>query len=171
LPPTWKICTNRFSLAPPRLLASRAVSAPRWRLRVALIVRNETLGVIFSNHRERTVPFRLEVVDFAAELGAIISGALENARLCETQRHIATSLQQNFLHPLPSVAGGEFGLASEPARAAELVGGDFHDVFPVSAHELTILLGDVEGKGVVAAGLTETVHAAARALVIPARVC
>ncbi len=134
-----------------------------------LVVRAEVQAAIFVNYHSTAHAFTSLEVDFMERAAAIISGALENARLYETQREIATTLQQHFLHPLPNVADWEFAVASEPARAAELVGGDFHDVFPVSAHELTILLGDVEGKGVVAAGLTETVHAAARALAISAR--
>ncbi len=92
------------------------------------------------------------------------TAAYENGLLYEAQREIATTLQQNFLHPLPNVPGWEFGLASQPASRAELIGGDFHDVFALGADHVAILLGDVEGKGLTAAGMTETVHASARAL-------
>jgi PAS domain S-box-containing protein len=86
--------------------------------------------------------------------------------LFEEQRRIATTLQANFLHPLPEVAGWEFGLASQPASANDLIGGDFHDLFALPDDYLAVLLGDVEGKGITAAGMTETVHVAARALSI-----
>jgi len=82
------------------------------------------------------------------------------------QRRIAAALQEHFLHPLPEIAGWEFGLATLTAGAVELIGGDFHDVFAISDRQLAVLLGDVEGKGVTAAGLTETVHIATRALAL-----
>lgn len=81
---------------------------------------------------------------------------------------IAATLQQNFVHPLPELEGWQFGLATESASAAALIGGDFHDVVAVEPHGLTVLLGDVEGKGIAAAGLTETVRAATRVLVLSA---
>jgi PAS domain S-box-containing protein len=87
------------------------------------------------------------------------------AELSELQR-VATTLQENFIHPLPELAGWEFAVASRPASAAELIGGDFHDVFAASDDHLVILLGDVEGKGISAAGMTETVHVATRALAV-----
>ena len=59
-------------------------------------------------------------------------------------------------------------MARQPASADALIGGDFHDAFPVSRDTLTVLLGDVEGKGIPAAGLTETVRSAARALALSA---
>ena len=90
--------------------------------------------------------------------------ATELQRLYEQQCDIATTLQASFLHPLPKLAGWEFGLASRTASAAELIGGDFHDVYAPSNDQLMVLLGDVEGKGIGAAGMTETVHVAARAL-------
>ena len=95
--------------------------------------------------------------------------ASESARLYQAERDVALTLQQNFIHPLPELAGWEFAVASEPASAATLVGGDFHDVFDAPPN-LAVLIGDVEGKGkgIAAAGLTETVRSAARALALSA---
>ena len=104
-----------------------------------------------------------EQQQLAAELGAQTE---KLQHLNEAQRDIATTLQANFLHPLPDLVGWEFGLATRVASAADLVGGDFHDVFILSDEQLVVLLGDVEGKGIAAAGMTETVHAAARALAV-----
>ena len=87
--------------------------------------------------------------------------------LYEQQRDIATALQANFLHPLPEAAGWEFGVAwRSPAAAAQLVGGDFHDVYLLPGNRVLVMLGDVEGRGIGAAGMTETVHVAARTLAI-----
>ncbi len=91
------------------------------------------------------------------------AAAIENATRFEEQRRIATALQENFIRPLPEVKGLEMGRVLETAREAELVGGDFSDVFVVDEAHVAVLIGDVAGKGIGAAGLTETVCTAVRA--------
>jgi PAS domain S-box-containing protein len=129
-----------------------------------LIVREEVLGVIFFNHHEAAVAFPPAIVEFAGKLAASFSTALANARLYEEQQRIATTLQENFLHELPTVAGLELGVVTKTAFEPELVGGDFSDVFVVDDTHVVVLIGDVAGKGVRAAGLTETVRSTVRAL-------
>jgi PAS domain S-box-containing protein len=131
---------------------------------VPLIVREEVLGVIFFNHHEAAVAFPPAIVEFAGKLAASISTALANARLYEEQQRIATTLQENFLHKLPTVAGLELGMVTKTAHEPELVGGDFSDVFVLDDTHVVVLIGDVAGKGVRAAGLTETVRSTVRAL-------
>ena len=99
-----------------------------------LIVREEVLGVIFFNHHEAAVAFPPAIVEFADKLATSISTALANARLYEEQRRIATTLQENFIHPLPAVAGLELGVVAKTAYEPELVGGDFSDVFVRRRH-------------------------------------
>ena len=89
--------------------------------------------------------------------------AIENARLYEEQRRIATTLQENLLHPLPEVAGLEVATTSAAASDVELIGGDFSDVFMLADGRALIVIGDVAGKGIRAAGLTETVRSTMRA--------
>jgi serine phosphatase RsbU (regulator of sigma subunit) len=89
--------------------------------------------------------------------------AIENARLYDEQRHIAAALQDNLIHPLPQVAGLELGMVAQTAFEPELVGGDFSDVFLLDDRSVLVTIGDVAGKGVRAAGLTETVRAKIRA--------
>ncbi len=86
--------------------------------------------------------------------------------LYEAQERIATTLQENLVHPLPAMAGLELAFLSLPARRPELLGGDFHDVCSAADDRVVLLIGDVMGRGVKAAGLTETVHSAVRALAL-----
>ncbi len=66
-------------------------------LAVPLVVRNEAIGVIFFNHHKSAAAFTDAHVDFAAQLAAAMSLALENARLfgdlekeiTESKRHVA----------------------------------------------------------------------------------
>ena len=81
----------------------------------------------------------------------------------ERQRLIAVTLQENFIHPLPKLEGLELSVVSKAASHPELVGGDFSDVFLLDDGSVAILIGDVAGKGIRAAGLTETVRSTVRA--------
>ena len=125
---------------------------------IPLIAHDEVLGVIFFNRHQQAAPFEELVIDFADKLAVVVSSALENARLFEEQQRIATTLQQNFVHTPPTVEGLEFGVRSQPANQPELVGGDFGDIFELPDGRVAVIIADVAGKGLRAAGLTETVR-------------
>ena len=130
---------------------------------VPLIVRQEvTGGLVFWERRPRS--FSETELDFARQLGATVSLAVDNAHLYLEQQRIAITLQENFIHRLPTVAGLELGTVAQAASAPELVGGDFSDVFVIDDGHVVVLIGDVAGKGVRAAGHTETVRSTVRAL-------
>jgi hypothetical protein len=128
-----------------------------------LIVRDEVLGVILFNRHRLAARIAPQTIDFAAKLAVSVSAALENARLFAAQQRVALTLQRNFIHPLPSVDGLELGEVSMAAFEPERVGGDFSHVFLVDRSRVAILIGDVAGKGVRAAGLTETIRSVVRA--------
>jgi anti-sigma regulatory factor (Ser/Thr protein kinase) len=130
---------------------------------VPLVVRREVVGALFFNYHGRAHTFTDLETDFVGRAAAVISSVLENARLYEEQQRIAKTLQENFLHPLPLVEGLDLGVVSQTAYEPELVGGDFSDVFLLAAGRVAVLIGDVAGKGVRAAGLTETVRSTVRA--------
>ena len=119
-------------------------------------------AVLQFNYTSAAHHFSQAETSFAARLGVSLAAAMENARLYDRQRHIAETLQQTLMHPLPEVPGLELGIASATAQEAELIGGDFSDVFVLGDGLVAILIGDVAGKGVQAAGLTETVRAQVR---------
>jgi PAS domain S-box-containing protein len=130
---------------------------------VPLIVRKEVTGdLAFWEHQPRL--FSETETDFANQLGSTISLAVDNAHLYLEQQRIAITLQDNFIHPPPAVAGLELGIISQAAFAPGLVGGDFSDVFLLDESHVVVLIGDVAGKGVRAAGHTETVRSTVRAL-------
>ena len=134
-------------------------------LAVPLIVRQAVIGcLLFYGRRPRS--FTETEVDFARKLGATVSLAVDNAHLYLDQQRIAQTLQENFIHELPAVPGLELGVGSHPANQPELVGGDFSDVFVVDDSHVVALIGDVAGKGVRAAGHTETVRSEVRALAL-----
>jgi two-component system, chemotaxis family, CheB/CheR fusion protein len=93
----------------------------------------------------------------------------EMKRMLAAEKSIATVMQQHYIHAMPEIAGLEMALVAETAHDRDLVGGDFHDVFRLPDGQVLVLIGDVAGKGVQAAGLAETVRIAARtaALAVP----
>lgn len=93
--------------------------------------------------------------------------ALENALLYRDRDTTARVLQQRLLPPaLPEITGLEVAARYLPAREAELVGGDFYDVFESGPNAWSVLVGDVCGKGVAAAAVTSVVRNAIRAATV-----
>jgi serine phosphatase RsbU (regulator of sigma subunit) len=81
--------------------------------------------------------------------------ALDNARLHEQQRHIASVLQHSLLpRSLPEIRGFESSSRFLAAGEAYEVGGDFYDVFRSGSGSWMAVIGDVCGKGPEAASLT-----------------
>ncbi|HWZ84737.1 MAG TPA: PP2C family protein-serine/threonine phosphatase, partial [Thermoanaerobaculia bacterium] len=71
---------------------------------------------------------------------------------------LAAGIQRQILpRDLPAVAGLEVAARNRPTRQ---VGGDYFDFFPLSGGRLAFLVADVSGKGIPAALLVSTVHAA-----------
>jgi phosphoserine phosphatase RsbU/P len=76
----------------------------------------------------------------------------------ERVQKLATVLQRSLLPPeLPAIAGVDTAAYYHPASLDE-VGGDFYDLFPVARDTWGFFLGDVCGKGAVAAALTSLIR-------------
>ena len=130
---------------------------------IPLVARDEVVGVIFFNHHSGPVKIEGRTIEFADKLAVAVSSALENARLYEEQQFIAVTLQESLIHPPPEVPGLDVAVRSLPAHRPELVGGDFSDLFMVEDGQVVVVIGDVAGKGIRAAGLTETIRSTVRA--------
>ncbi|WP_078843772.1 SpoIIE family protein phosphatase [Streptomyces albus] len=78
-------------------------------------------------------------------------------------RRLVTTLQRSLVPPaLPPVPGLETAAHYRVASADE-VGGDFYDLFPLTADRWGFFLGDVSGKGPEAAGVTSLIRYTLRA--------
>ena len=83
--------------------------------------------------------------------------AIEKERI-ERELELAAAIQRQLLpRELPRVAGLELAGSTLPTRQ---VGGDYFDWFPLSRGRLGFVVADVAGKGIPAALLVSTVHAA-----------
>jgi PAS domain S-box-containing protein len=122
-------------------------------------------ALCFTWHR-RAHHFTDAEVDFVARVTAAAAPMLSNARLFHEQKYVARTLQEYFVHPLPEIAGLEVGFVAETSHEAALIGGDFSEVFEVGDGRVAVLVGDVSGRGVAAAGLGEIVRGAVRAFAV-----
>lgn len=102
----------------------------------------------------------------AIETARLHKDALEKERI-ERELELAANIQRQILpRDLPNVPGLQIAARNVPTRQ---VGGDYFDFFPLSGGRLAFLVADVSGKGVPAALLVSTVHAAVHLQIEDAR--
>jgi len=130
----------------------------------------EPVGVLELMNRAR--PLTEEDEEFLAGVSVHVGLALENAQMhreiiekrrIEQELSLAKEIQQNFYPNIPKSYGGVEICAS--SDMCEAVGGDYLGYFPFPDGRFLILLGDVSGKGIGAALVMSSLHAACRALV------
>ncbi|MBV9837793.1 MAG: SpoIIE family protein phosphatase [Solirubrobacterales bacterium] len=122
---------------------------------VPLIARRHVLGTL-SLLRLRGAPsYDEDDLVLAEELARRAALALDNARLFESMRHLARTLQESLLpRELPTIPGARITGRYRAAAEGQEVGGDFYDAFEVAERCWGIVIGDVCGKGAEAAALT-----------------
>ena len=99
-----------------------------------------------------------------AELARHASVALQNALLFERERENAEALQDALLaEEPPEVPGLELATLYRAAADA-MVGGDLYNIWRLSDGRVAVLVGDVSGKGVAAAGATAMIRFLAEGL-------
>lgn len=119
------------------------------------------LGALVSIAFATLIRRLLERRDTAIQL------AVENERLYDAQRRIADTLQLSLLpQQLSTPPDVDAAVRYWPAGSANLIGGDFYDLFKVDDGRWAVSIGDVCGKGIDAAAITglvrHTVRAASR---------
>jgi PAS domain S-box-containing protein len=137
---------NHFELL--RSLGLRAgVTAP-------LMVRGQVRGAISVGSIDSGRTYDASDVAFLEEVGRRAGVAIDNARLYTELADVTRNLQASLLPPArPEVPRADVAARYLAADGWE-VGGDFYDVFQTADGAWAALVGDVEGKGTRAAGLT-----------------
>lgn len=123
-----------------------------------LISKGKTIGIaqiINKKNRRKFTDDDLELFKLICSHAAV---AIENARLhenllekerIEKDLEFARSVQKSFLpYKPPDIKGYSFSFKYMPAH---MVGGDFFDFIVASNNKLSLVIGDVSGKGVSAA--------------------
>ena len=134
-------------------------------LGVPLQVEGRVIGVL---HVGTLVPrvFRdddVQLLQLAADRAAL---AIDDARLAE-QRAVTQTMQRNLLpQALPEVAGLRFSAKYLPAGSGVRIGGDWYDVFQLPDGRMAFVIGDVVGRGALAASVMGEVRTAVRAYLL-----
>ncbi|MCW3007782.1 MAG: SpoIIE family protein phosphatase [Solirubrobacterales bacterium] len=101
------------------------------------------------------------LLQLAADRAAL---AIERARLFERAHDIAQGLQNALLpERLPAVAGLRLAARYLPGGAGAEVGGDWYDALTLPDGRLVLVMGDVAGRGVLAAAAMGQLRSALRA--------
>jgi PAS domain S-box-containing protein len=132
-------------------------------MEVPLIKRGRVVGALQLARTTESESFAEEDVLLAEIVASRVASTLENRRLDEEQRSIARTLQNSLLPPeLPPIDGIDVAVRYWAFGTETIVGGDFYDVFGVS-DSWAVVIGDVCGKGPLAASLTGLVRHTVRA--------
>ncbi|HTI34111.1 MAG TPA: SpoIIE family protein phosphatase, partial [Miltoncostaea sp.] len=118
------------------------------------------LVLVFREHPGRVMSELLP----AEEIGRRVGIALENARLYEAQVDVATTLQRSLLPArLPDVAGLELAARYRTATEHTEAGGDWYEAVELPGGRVFLAVGDVVGRGTVAASVMGQLRSAMRA--------
>jgi GAF domain-containing protein/anti-sigma regulatory factor (Ser/Thr protein kinase)/PAS domain-containing protein len=118
---------------------------------VPLTVKGRVLGVMHVSTLELNAFTEddLELLGAAADRAAL---AFERMMIYEREHEIAVTLQQSVLPGrLPEIERLDVAVRYLPGRNELEVGGDWYDVIELGQHRVGVVVGDVVGKGVIAA--------------------
>lgn len=102
------------------------------------------------------------LLQLAADRAAL---AIDNARISE-QRAVTEIMQRTLLpDALPQIPGLRFSTKYLPAGSGIKIGGDWYDVFQLSSGRVAFVIGDVVGRGVLAASVMAEIRTVLRAYV------
>ena len=134
-------------------------------LGVPVHVEGRVIGVMHVGTLERRL-FDEEdtaLLQLAADRAAM---AIDRARL--TEQRSVTEIMQRALLPdeLPTLPGLRFSAKYLPGGTGVGIGGDWYDVFQLPSGRLGFVIGDVVGRGVLAASVMAEIRASLRAYLV-----
>lgn len=125
--------------------------------------RGEVLGGLFFGH-EKVGVFTEGHAKLAEGIAGQAAIAIDNARLYAAQRSAAETLQRSILPArLPQLPGLETAARYRPAEVGIEVGGDWYDILELDSGAVAVVVGDVVGRGLAAAGIMGQLCHAVRA--------
>jgi serine phosphatase RsbU (regulator of sigma subunit)/anti-sigma regulatory factor (Ser/Thr protein kinase) len=103
------------------------------------------------------------LLQLAGERAAL---AIDHAHIAE-QRDVTAIVQRTLLpDALPDIPGMRFSAKYLPAGSGVKIGGDWYDVFQLASGRLAFVIGDVVGRGVLAASVMAEIRTALRAYLL-----
>lgn len=132
-------------------------------LLVPLVRGGRLLGVVTVDEMRSGISFSDRDIELASGIASSAGLAIENAQVYGAEHHVATTLQRALLALPDQMEGITFAHAYRSASEEAFVGGDFYDLFEIERDLIGILIGDIAGKGLDAAVLTQLVRNVVRA--------
>lgn len=118
------------------------------------------IGTLVQRHFDED---DVALLQLAADRAAL---AIDNARISE-QRAVTEIMQRTLLpDALPQIPGMRFSAKYLPAGSGIKIGGDWYDVFQLADGWVAFVIGDVVGRGVLAASVMAEIRTALRAYMV-----
>lgn len=128
-----------------------------------LIVAGHTMGAWMAGFRH-PVSFSPDERSVLTTVARMLAQALARAGVAETERELSLGLQRSMMPSLgPSVPGMTVAARYVPTGGGLQVGGDWYDMIPLPSGRIALVIGDVQGHDVRAAGLMGQLRIALRA--------
>ncbi len=128
-----------------------------------LIVAGRTLGAWMAAFKH-PVTFSPDERSVLTTVARMLAQALQRAGVAESERELTTGLQRSMMPQLgPDIPGMTIAARYVPTGGGLQVGGDWYDVIPLPSGRFALVIGDVQGHDVRAAGLMGQLRIAVRA--------
>lgn len=128
-----------------------------------LTVAGRTMGAWLAAFRH-PVAFSPEERSVLTTVARMLAQALARAGVAETERELSLGLQRSMMPSLgPEIPGMTVAARYVPTGGGLQVGGDWYDMIPLPNGRIALVIGDVQGHDVRAAGLMGQLRIALRA--------
>ncbi|MBW5253566.1 SpoIIE family protein phosphatase [Streptomyces sp. P01-B04] len=128
-----------------------------------LIVAGRTMGTWMAGFRH-PVSFSPDERSVLTTVARMLAQALARAGAAETERELSLGLQRSMMPSLgPDIPGMTVAARYVPTGGGLQVGGDWYDMIPLPNGRIALVIGDVQGHDVRAAGLMGQLRIALRA--------
>jgi Stage II sporulation protein E (SpoIIE)/GAF domain len=133
-------------------------------LAMPLTARGVVVGCAIFARSPASPAFNDGDISLAGELASRAAVCIDNARLYAQERRTALALQQGLLPGQPQVPDGLEVAHRYLPVGASVVGGDWHDIVPLSRGRAALIVGDAMGHGPEAAAVMVQLRTAAHTL-------
>ncbi|MBT2506582.1 SpoIIE family protein phosphatase [Streptomyces sp. ISL-98] len=141
----------------------RTPRTPRSWAFVPLTVAGSTLGAWMAGFAH-PVAFTPDERSVLTTVARMVAQALARAGAAETERELSQGLQRSMMPTLgPEIPGMTVAARYVPTGGGLQVGGDWYDMIPLPSGRIALVIGDVQGHDVRAAGLMGQLRIALRA--------
>ncbi|MEU6661551.1 SpoIIE family protein phosphatase [Streptomyces sp. NPDC046821] len=128
-----------------------------------LVVAGRTIGTWMAAFAYR-VSFTPDERSVLTTVARMLAQALSRAGITESERELTDGLQRSMLPTLgPQIPGMNVAARYVPTGGGLQVGGDWYDMIPLPSGRFALVIGDVQGHDVRAAGLMGQLRIALRA--------